>query len=364
MTESKLEADDSLYELLNTAFDGWGDESYFDFKYTDFPDYDPAEHNFLVERDGRVVAARRVFSKRLLVGDERSQLVHVHGGAAVHPEYRGQGLFTDLVAESREYSRDAGSPVVMTFNRRGKISTQAHMRRDWEYRTLPLHLRVLSPGVVVEEHAHEILPEYPGLESVTALAGAVGNSALPDWAIARTVELATSGTVSRPLTPNGQETARGDGITVRPYDPEDVDAVSELFDDELRKFDVAFERDREHVRHMVNYDHAESAVAVRDGNVVGFACVGLIEQGRMTEARVFDAVHATPAVGDELLRWVVTTARRRDADVVSTLRGERPGPGWASLRTDLVMWDYLQDRHEWHRLLSDGDWRITGYDVL
>ena len=355
---------ESLHELLNTAFDGWGDESYFRFKYTDFPGYDPVEHDFLVERDGRVVAARRVFVKHLVTGDGRSRPVHVHGGAVVHPDYRRQGLFTDLVNESRAYSRAAGSPVVMTFNRRGKLSTQAHMRRDWQYRTLPLHIRPLSPEPLIAEHADDILPEYPGVDYATSLVGAVARLVLPAWAIGRGIEFATSGTVTRPITSYGRDVPRGDDAAIRPFEPDDIAAVSELFDDELRRFDLAFARDREHVEHMVGYDRSESVVAVREGDVVGFASVGSIDRGEHLEARVFDLVHTTDAVGDRLVEWVETSARRRGADVISILRNERPGPEWASLRTDLVMWDYLQDRDEWHPLLTDGKWRITAYDVV
>lgn len=364
MTEAEPRVNESLLGLLNTAFEGWGDESYFRFKYTDFPGYDPAEHDFLVERDGRLVAARRVFVKRIVTGDGRRRPVHVHGGAVVHPDYRRQGLFTDLVDESREYSRDAGSPVVMTFNRRGKLSTQAHMRRDWQYRTLPLHIRPLSPGPLIDEHAADVLPEFRGVDSVTTLAGAAADIVLPDWAIGRGVELATSGISTRPITPYGRDAPRDDDVDVRPYEPDDIEAVGDLFDDELRGFDLAFARDREHIEHMVGYDRAETVVAVREGDVVGFACVGAIDRGEHLEARVFDLVHATDAVGDRLIEWAETSARERGADVVSILRDERPGPAWASLRTDLVMWDYLQDRDKWHRLLSDGTWRITAYDVV
>lgn len=355
--------DDSLHRLLDVAFDGWGDRSYYAFKYTDFPGYDPDEHSFRVERDDRIVAARRVFAKRLLAGEE-SHPIHVHGGAAVHPEYRERGLFTDLVDEARTFSRDAGSPVVMTFNRRGKISTAAHMRRNWQYRTLPLHILPLSPAALVEEHADEVLPDVPGLETAADIAGRVAAGVLPLWAIARGIETATSGSIRRPIFRTGNEAFADQNVTIRPYESGDVDAVCDLFDREIDRYDLAFARGPEHVRHMVGYERAESVVVEQEGTVVGFASVGIVDRGDHLEARVFDLVHATSAIGDRLLDWVEASARRRDADVVSVVRDERPDRRWASLETDLVMWDYLQGRDEWHRPLTNGNWRITAYDVL
>lgn len=362
------EAIDGLHEgihsLLRTAFDGWGNRSYFDFKYPDFPGYDPRTHNFVVERDGRVVAARRVFPKQLCGLDGTPTTVHVHGGAAVHPAYRRRGLFTDLVEESREYSRNAGSPVAMTFNRRGKVSTEAHMRRDWDYRTIPLHVLALSPGVLIEEQAGTILPDLPGLRTAAVEAGTVAGDLLPDWLLARGVELLTSGTANRPFVKSTPKDSAGNEPTIRRYARTDADAVLALFDAELDRYDLAFERNPGQLRHMTGYERGTSLVALQDGAVTGFASAGLVDCGSRREARLFDVVGNREVTCDRLVDALVRWARRRDADAVSIVREERPGPAWASLRTDLVMWDHLGDgRREWDRL-SNGDWRITAYDVL
>ncbi len=355
----------ALHELLDVGFEGWGDEAYFRFKYTDFPGYDPDVHDFLVERDGEVVAARRIFSKHLDVsGRDQPRPVHVHGGAVVHPGYRRQGLFTDLVERARTDSRHAGSPVVMTFNRRGKISTEAHMQDEWEYRTLPLHILPLSPGRLIEEHAERWLPDVKGVSVATGVARATTRLAAPRWMVARAIELATSGHVTRPLVRSAQRPVPDDGITLRPYATADCERVVELFDAELAAWDVAFARGPDQIRHMVGYDHGDAVVAVRGETVVGFACLGLIHQRDQTEARVFELLYGDETVGDRLLEWVVKTAQSRDADVVSLVHEERPGPNWASLRTDLVMWDRLQETSTVPQLLASGDWRITGYDVV
>jgi predicted N-acetyltransferase YhbS len=361
-TTRRTDVHDSVHDLLNTAFEGWGDGAYFRFKYTDFPSYDPDEHLFLARRDGEIVGVRRAFVKHLVIGGA-TRTVHVHGGAAVHPDYRRRGLFTGLVRESRAYSCERGSPVVVTFNRRGKVSTAAHMERDWAYRTLPLYVRPLSPATLVEEHANAVLPRY-GRDRLATVAGLVADRSLPGWGVARATELATSGAVTRPIAVDGHGNSGDEAVSVRPYESADCRAVVALFDSELRQFDLAFARDRAHVEHMTGYDHATSAVAVDEDEVVGFACLGVIDRGEQVEARVFDLVHATPAVESSLLRWVEKTARRRGADAISVLRDDRPGPGWAGLRTDLVMWDRLDDESDLGDRLANDDWRITAYDVL
>lgn len=364
MTMSRELNEESLYKLLNLAFDGWGDVSYFKFKYNKFPYYNVDQHNFFVERDGNVIASRRIYLKHLVNDKGEIQPIHVHGGAAVHPNERRQGLFTELVNRSKKYSQNSESPVIMTFNRRGKISTQAHMRRDWQNRTLPLHILPLNLEPLITKHASEVLPDFPGLDFATTTVGTKISKLLPEWMTSRAIEIATTGECSRPIAKYAQKSDFDSNATIHYYDKNHLNAVNKLFSDELAQFDLAFERDQRHIEHMVGYEHSESAVAISDGTVVGFVCVGLIDKHHQVEGRIFDLISKNENIAHQLLNWAVTSARRRDADVVSILRENQLGPEWASLQTDLVMWDYIQERNEWHHVLENRNWRITAYDIL
>lgn len=374
-TQKEPEAQ-SLLQLLNEAFDGWGDEAYFHWKYTDFPRYDPAEHNFVVERDGEVVAARRVFSK-LLVFDDDEQIVHVHGGTAVAEDHRQQGHYTRLVEESKEYSESAGSPAVMTFNREGKITTETHIRRGWEYRVLPACILPLSPAVLIEQHASEVVGETPGLQTAAGLV----TSRLGYRGVSRGIELATNGGDSAPdvarslaelasdVRLGGRDSsasphAVGGSVDVDPFELDDMDAVRQSFERALSPYDVAFARGEPEIRHMVNYPRSESVVARDDGDVSGFTSVGVVDRGNLTEARVLDLIYEDELTESALLAEVERIAARNDADVISLFAASRPDDRWARLRTEYVMWEPLTGGSGWTDLLSDGQWRVTAYDVM
>lgn len=367
----------SLIALLNEAFGGWGDEAYFRWKYTDFPLYDPGEHNFTVECDGEVVAARRVFAKRLVVpGDE--QIVHVHGGTAVAESHRRQGLYTRLVEESKAYSESAGSPAVLTFNREGKITTETHKRRGWSYRTLPLHLLPLSPGALIDQYAADVVGDPQGVTTVARLV----TTCLGKRGVSRSVELAANGdrspaSVARALADIASDVRLGDGdspsetaaeptaaVDVEPYQESDLADVRRLFDERLSAYDVAFARGDEEIRHVVGYPQGESVVARTDDGCTGFAAVGFVDRGDLLEARVLDLVADGDATRAALVTAVERIATEDGADVVTLISDRSPGDRWASLETEYVMWDWLTPADGLRELLSDGCWRITAYDVL
>lgn len=366
----------SLRRLLDSAFDGWGDADYFRWKYADFPGYDPAAHNFVVERDGEVVAARRVFPKPLVTpAGERT--VHVHGGTAVARDYRNRGLYTRLVEQSRGYSEAAGSPAVLTFNREGKITTAAHRRRGWSSRTLPLSILPRSPGALVAEYAGAVVGDRPAL---TAAARATA-SRLGPRGLARAVEFAANGdrslsgavrtaaAATGDLRPRGRDPpappATGHlSAVVSDYRPADADAVLDLFDAAVARHDVAFARGTAELEHMLDAPRSDGLVARVDGDVAGFAAVGVVDRGALTEARVLDVVAEGDDAEAALLAAVERAAADRDADVVSLVHPRSPDPRWARLRTEYVMWDWLTDLPSWGHALTTGRWRLTGYDVL
>lgn len=400
---------DNLLAFLNAAFEGWGPRPYFEWKYDRYPGYNPDEHNFYAtDVAGRLVASRRLFEKELVVPETDENIgFFVHGGAAVAHDHRGRGLFSRLVAASREYSRAQGAPLVVTFNRRGKVSTLAHLNHDWSYRTLPLYVRVLSARTAVSEYAEDLLRDRPllakvarwGFPRVAVSDGRLRLDGSPDtrprWglrlsdaAVRALVEIGGRGRTPTEsvrillgLLWNGAvrvgrlDETRGDelappaelptGVTATDdLSESELDAVVSLFEAELDSYDLAFRRDHADIRHQLEYPGAE-ALLVTDGETpIGFAVVGFLDRGAATEARVLDAVAATDAVFDTLVEAVEALAAHRGADILAFVSDDDPGPAWARVNTDLVMWDWLDRDESLDRRLTAGDWRIRIYDAV
>jgi GNAT superfamily N-acetyltransferase len=371
-TERRVPDDGELLALLNSAFDGWGSERYFAWKYTDFPDYEPATDNFVVRNDaGQVVAARRIFRKRLQT-PEGPVPVHVHGGTAVHEDYRGRGHYTELLERSMAYSRQHAEHVI-TFNRAGKITTEHHRKNGWRYLTLPVYSKVLSPSRVL---AHYVLDDDVARR-------VAGYAAKVDRQVTR------SGLVSRALAtvadaiygdsaPAGAEGGAPAGDELPPTVPEvtcDVETVDgrELSDELAEKLydrlgeeleaPYRFERSAETLRHAGRYPEATVYVA-RDGtgNLRSFLVAGYLRKEELVECRIVEQTWGEPAATRRLFERVESDARRAGADVVIACSRRRPAPGWVGLGTEYMMWP--PDVGSGSLSESAEKWRLTAYDVL
>lgn len=420
--EAKLEVKqgfpghDELLSLLNDAFDGWGTDEYFRWKYDQYPRYDKREHNFYAATNGDVIACRRLFPVELLLPDRGDSVeFFVHGGAAVAQEHRGQGLFSRLVDDSWDYSRQEGAPLVMTFNRKGKISTKAHLNHGWDYRVLPIRLRILSPSAVIGEHAQTVLGDHALLEQLaTTLADRVATSdgrleleecsndasgqsvpdtavRLSDRAVKDIVEIASdthdastaAAIVGRLLrdreisidrstgdaTPRDRtDTPPADelpGVTVADeLSATELADIQSLFDEENQRYDLAFRRNEEDIVHQTQFP-ASDVLTVTDGDqTTGYAVLGLVQKGTTTEARVLDAVCESSAAFEIIAQAISRCAIANNADVIIWSTRRNPGEQWARIDTEYAMWDWIDRDDGLADRLQNGTWRISMYDIL
>jgi GNAT superfamily N-acetyltransferase len=378
--ERTVPDDRELLALLNRAFDGWGSERYFEWKYDAFPGYDPERDNFVATNDdGEVVAARRVFERPLQTPDGRAT-VHVHGGTVVDPDYQGRGHYSRLLEESMVYSREHADHVV-TFNRAGKITTDHHLENGWRHLTLPVRTRVLSPSRVL---AHYVV-DHDAARTVAGRVAAIDRRLTRSDAVSRLLATAagaiygggdgganggegapgdrngrTDGDATPPATPDGT-------CTVEILDGRDLegDGLQELADHLEAELDAPyhFERSAETLRHAARYPGASVYVARDgDGDLRDFLVAGTLQKEGFAECRVVEQTWADPAATRRLFERVEADARREGADVIVTCSAHSPGPNWIEMGTEYMMWP--PDVGEGSLPASPAEWRLTAYDVL
>lgn len=363
--------DDELLALLNRAFDGWGSAEYFDWKYGDFPGYDPATDDFVVTNDdGEVVAARRVFERELAT-PAGTATVHVHGGTVVDEPYRGRGHYSELLERSMAHSREHADHVV-TFNRAGKITTEHHEKNGWRKVTLPVHTRVLSPSRVLAHYVLDSDLARTAADYVAPVDRRLTRSDAVSKLMARAADVVYGDDDGD--QPDGDENNSGTSTAASEgrYDVTVVDgrAVPDDLVDELAahlRDDINapyhFGRSAETIRHAGRYPDASVYVARGDdGDLRDFLVAGALRKGGFTEYRVVEQTWSDPAAARRLFERLETDARRGGADVIVACSERRPAPDWVSLGTEYMMWppDFG------HRDLpeSPSRWRLTAYDVL
>ena len=372
-----------VLSLLNTAYDGWGGEPYFRWKYEQYPDYDPDSHTFYSRRNGELAAFRRVFEKQAVDG-ERTTSVFVLGDTAVAPGHQGDGLYSELHSDTVGFSRQQGADLVATFNRKTNVTFDANLDRGWQYRELPLKIRLLSPDVVLRQYTDLVAAELPAIETVAERLGSrlhIGTSngrvslrdclssepstetsvrsvgpSVSDRTLAQLIDLACSDDSIEPLSTlldgwfplNGSagavdcaEKAAETGYrTHRTRSPTTAEfaAIVDLYDQES----VSFRRTPADIRHILQYPGCDIVLVTRDRTCVGYAVVGPRLNGELLEGRILEFRVDHPAVFDPLIDAVECVAADRGYDIILVFTDRQMGELWASVDQQVIMWRTLE----------------------
>jgi len=376
---------EEMVSLLDDAYDGWGTEPYFHWKYTQYPEYNPQRHVFCSRRNGELAAVRRAFYKEIVDGEQRA-VVFVLGDTAVAPAHRGEGLYSALHSETVEFSRQQDAELVATFNRKTNLTFEANLDRGWQYRELPLKIRLLSPDIVLREYADLVVSELPVVETVAERLGSrlhidtsngpvsvrdclssepsaglaarsVGPS-VSDRTLAQLIDIACSDDSVDPLSrllagwlsPNGSASVRnrttqaaerpaGAATGYRTHRAHSVSAgefesIVELYDDET----ASFRRTPADIRHILQYPGCDVVLATREGRCVGYAVVGPRPNGELLEGRILECCVDQPAAFDPLIAEIERLAVDRGYDIILVFTDRPMGELWASVDQQVIMW--------------------------
>ncbi|ELY42685.1 GNAT family N-acetyltransferase [Natronorubrum bangense] len=402
--------EEDVVALLNEAYNGWGNEDLFTWKYDEYPDYEPKEHTFSISIDGELAAFRRVFYKELTSGSNTIP-VYALGDTAVSGDYQGQGLYSKLHSHTMEYSSESDCKKAITYNRKGNITYNANLDRGWEYRALPLQLRILSPKPVLKTYASLVVDEIPAITSIADLIGdrlhiqttdgrltlselvrkdtkpacqSIGPG-LSDTGVMRYVETVNSDgtgivdilresikliagghiTVRSPSSRSSKssiEASQQDGMEidlVKDIIPAkiDLDEIVQLYDQDV----TSFRRTREDIEHIVGYPGADLLVARREGNLIGYAVLGPRENDGVVEGRILES----QSVDDNTLLSLIGAAEQRAInrgfDLILVFSERDFGDKWATIDRQVIMWDELEQTDT--QPLKDTNLQISLYDV-
>ena len=160
--ESEL---DELIDLLCTSHNPRGHERYRGYIEGD-PTWRPS-HTRVIEADGRLVSALRIWDRRLHLGAAPARMGGI-GGVTTHPDHRGRGLATRLMRETVGYLRDEGYDLGLLF---AGIPARFYLRMGWSCVPLMGFRAELPAPPEPGRSALEVLPfdESRDLEQTAAL---------------------------------------------------------------------------------------------------------------------------------------------------------------------------------------------------
>lgn len=342
-----LDDRDQYLSLLKQGFDGRSEE-HVAWKYDNFPEFDE-EHVFTAYDDGKLVGLRRLVYKELISDEQTVVPLFVGSDIVVTPEYRDEGVFSNLLTRSNRYEKRKDTQLSISFNRKGYVTFETKRWLDWKYRPLPLYVRVLSPKKAIPYYASlafddTSIPEWAIDNVVTSAILSLSGRLFPSPVVASLVEIASSDTSVQSLrrhfefdkTPPNQITA-----FEQPLQDEQIKGILELYNDTSGDFDLYFRREQRDVEHMLSHPYLETVlVAENDSVIVGFAPIITLPIGDVTEARALDIVAKDNSVFRGLVSRFEQEANERDIDLLSMITNREPACRWAKVDKQTMMWDW------------------------
>ncbi len=309
-----------LLEMLNSSFGFWGDEKMLSWKYSQYPGYQD-EHCYHVVHEGDVSAFTRLYAKDLTDGRK----VHIWGDTLVDRDHRGKGIYSSLKEMEKERSsREAD--LMMTFNTKYKIPYHVHLKDGWEFRELPLYIKILDPARVLNSYLEEGLRNRPwlkrSLDSLGLVLDIEGEQVCLSEVQAMKIPVKKSYIDALIRLFSSRGTLRSNETV----DHGDEGEVESLF----RSMSTSgFKRDPESVSHLLSYPYIEDVLTVKDK---GFAILGRFPRDDIVELRVLDMVYS------DLSTYNALVDSMDSGDSILMMSSIVP-PGWVSVRNRVVMWD-------------------------
>ncbi|WP_459878622.1 GNAT family N-acetyltransferase [Halorubrum gandharaense] len=369
--QTGLPDDERVLNLLNQAFDEWGSQDLFHWKYHRFPGFDPKEHCYYIEVDGELVGFRRIFHKELTIGS-RSVPLYIHGDTAVKESHRGRGYYTKLREATTKYT-DSKNGVVCSFNRVGSITYDAHIRQGWNFRALPLQMNILDYSNVIGQYAETIVesgtrvhallstidsyitPRTTGGDPLALTEQTIQDPVddrsipilIPESVLDTCVEVASQRPlsnralkgVSRPIKSlsSRRSTPADTGFQVQTcsrLNNDDLNEVQSLYDSTPTRF----ERNSEIIEHICQYPGAEFVLVRRRSRLVGFGILVPKVQQYTTEGRVLELVAVSEEAGHRVIRELELLGQQSQYDLL-LMSSRLDVQNWIDIDKQVFMWE-------------------------
>jgi len=391
-------------ELLNSAFDGWGDEEYFKWKFYNYPDFKEG-HNYFFQKENGVIAFTRLFHKELNIKKlQKNHSVFIWGDSVVAERHRGKGLFSQLIDFRNKKIDKENYNMEMAFVRKGNVPYHVHLKDGWNFKELPLHIRILSPSKVIKEYAGLVLNEKEWLENLLGMIGDrihldfeeetiylselaeknnekdkkflsfglnINNQMTKNLIEAVVNEKETKKRVSEVLKlpfqnklekEDNEKTIDSD-VKIEHKDDlteEEIFEIEKLYDRTLREYDIHFRREKKDIHHLLEYPYISDIILVKKDDIEGFAVLGKYPQEGIKEIRVLELLHKDEEIFKILENEIERSSKENEADLILMISEQDSSGNWADINKQVVMWDSLKNEKNLRNLI----WKVSFYDIV
>ena len=153
-----------IVRLLNTCFGDWGSVQKWNARYLRYPNFDEKDV-FIIEKDGEIIGHEALHFKDLLLDNKFAVPTVTLSDAAVHPNYRGQGLHNKLLVFMLQEAKSRGAGLVFSWYLRDSGLHKHSKKMGFsEVKQPPAYMKIIRPEKLLRTGLLDFLHKSPGLE--------------------------------------------------------------------------------------------------------------------------------------------------------------------------------------------------------
>ena len=141
--------EDAIIKFVNFSYSQRvEDMESWNWKYIKYPTF-KKDNVFIVEADNKIVGYRALFLRELSIFGNRFTTASL-GSTAVHPDFRGYGIYSRLHVETLQAAVSQGAGMVITWNSKGSITYKHNKKTDFVEVKQPAYIKIINYRKVLE----------------------------------------------------------------------------------------------------------------------------------------------------------------------------------------------------------------------
>lgn len=142
--------DARIVHLLNLCYGGWGVISKWQGLYTRYPTFGK-DNVFIIENKNQIIGYRGLRFRDLVVREDHKILTASLSDTAIHPRFRGLGLYTKLHKITLERAKSRGACLAFAWNLKGSTTYNHNKKTGFvEIKQIPAYIKIINPGKVLK----------------------------------------------------------------------------------------------------------------------------------------------------------------------------------------------------------------------
>jgi len=137
-----------IVRLLNICFGDWGTLQKWQFLYSQHPTFSK-DDVVILEADGEILGHGGIHIRDLVVGKQGLSTATL-SDAAIHPRYRGKGLYVKLVNARLKQAKSKGACLALTWHLRGSNAYEHNRKTGFvEINQSLVYMKIIRPDKVL-----------------------------------------------------------------------------------------------------------------------------------------------------------------------------------------------------------------------